>query len=1195
MELTPQQAAAVTTQGRSVILEAGAGTGKTWTLVQRFLYLLDAHPAWPLESIVAVTFTEKAAREMRSRIRDGVEAAAAEAPPGSHWHQRRLELNRLRVSTIHSLCARILRENAIAAGVDPRFDVLDEQAGDLLKEEALRQTLAWLAENEQPALELLVSLNVRDLETELTTLLGQRGTVARLFANLPASESLVERWREGVARMRQQIVREALRSLPDLEPALAQLPAVDIVDPDDKLASSVMCAQQGCRHIADGDIVAAAECFVEINLRGGRQANWGGKEALAELKDWLRAVRAVGKEVIDIPEVGDADEEAAAALHKWRDLWTALTATYDRLKAEQHTLDFDDLEIMAERLLYSRAQDGRLAAFLAGINHLMVDEYQDTNEVQQRIIYALAHPEDGGRLFVVGDVKQSIYRFRQAQVTVFHATADDIQAATGDPPLHLSLSFRTHAALVAAVNHAFDSIFQPLGASHADFEARPGALTAARPTPGPHPAAPAPVELWVLPRQDSAGERINAEAARIWEAQLLAERLLELAAERMPVYDRRADGYRAFEFGDAAILFRATTSLPLYEEVFQQAGLPYLTVSGRGYYDRPEVRDLIALLAALHNPADDLAVATALRAPLFSLSDETLYWLRWRTADGERATDPIPFRQALAAAPHTAQPDAVARTAVVLDDLWAMTGRASVWRLLRTALDRTGYLAALTPPNPPSPSFLGEGGRKVDAPLTLSSTEQDERGRSTPPLSRHLGRGGVGGGEGARRSGNVAKLLELARDQAGASLSEFLRRVEDLRAREAREGEALAAADAGAVQLMSVHAAKGLEFPVVAVADLGRSSSGSWGSARRVLHDPAFGLACMSRDERGEWQKPASYRWARWLEDRMEAAESKRLLYVACTRAADLLLLSGRAETGNCWLNDLAGAWRVELDGPPEETVAHDGFTVHVRRPEPVEGRRPEEPPAVSTTAPAVERRPVSPGLEEVPPLAGPLPTSDVRPQSVTHLVRRLAEAAGEEASVPSALALHAAEEDAGRVSGRVLGRMIHRALADWDCLALPEPQLKAWLWDLACQEGVTAEAALGRAVGVAYAVLGRVRRSHRYNSIDGARRRYTEFPFTVVSPVGPLHGVIDLVYQDAAGSWRVVDWKTEWLKEGAAERQAQIESHLPQLAVAALAAEQALSARVHAALCFLSPDFAEYTYDSGDLQPVWDQLSQDE
>ena len=336
-------------------------------------------------------------------------------------------------------------------------------------------------------------------------------------------------------------------------------------------------------------------------------------------------------------QIGPDDEAAAAALSQWRALWTRLTLTYDRLKAERQALDFDDLELLTHRLLGQTPRDDRLAAYLAGIHHLMVDEFQDVNELQGEIVYALAHPGAGGRLFAVGDAKQSIYRFRQAQVRVFNRAVRDIEQHTGYGPLPLNCSFRAHAGLVAALNDAFDWILRPIGEAHTDFEARPGPLTHERLAPIPHAAAPAPVEVLLLPDVGDAEETRRCEAA------ILAERLLTLHREQFPVWDRKAEVYRPFRFDDAAILFRSTTSLPLYEEQFKAAGLPYLTVSGRGYYNRPEVRDLIALLACLYAPGDDLSLATVLRSPLFNLSDETLYRLRWRGPEGAALAEPAAY------------------------------------------------------------------------------------------------------------------------------------------------------------------------------------------------------------------------------------------------------------------------------------------------------------------------------------------------------------------------------------------------------------------------------------------------------------------------------------------------------------------------------------------------------------------------
>ena len=1123
---TPAQQAAIQIQDRALLVEAGAGTGKTWVLVQRFIYLLDQHPEWPLASIVAVTFTEKAAREMRSRIRQAVADKTALAPPGAHWQRRRRELEQLQVGTIHSLCARILRENAIAAGIDPRFDVLDELEADLLKEEAIHETLAKLVDEESPALDLLATLQVRDLRREMAALLASRGTVQRLFAQMPDEARLLARWRDGLAEMRPAVWQAQLQENRDLPTAVRQLPSIAIVDPNDKLAPAVLAAQQGCELLEGGDFVGAVACWSTISVAGGRQASWGDKEALVELKAWLKALREAARQLESAgasKAIGPDDEAAAKSLQQWHSLWQRLNNTYNRLKAERHVLDFDDLELLTEELLHQEPRSERLNAFRAGIQHLMVDEFQDTNQVQQRIVYALAQPEAGGRLFVVGDAKQSIYRFRQAQVAVFNQTAVDIRAATGELPVSLSHSFRTHKSLIAALNQAFDYILRPLAEDYAAYEARPGPLVAERPALPEQGCAPAPVELLLLPKSDHNDERISAEDGRIWEANLLAERLLALQAEGFQVWGRQ--GYRPFQFGDAAVLFRATTNLPLYEEQFKAAGLPYLTVSGRGYYDRPEVRDLVALLTSLYNPGDDLNLATALRSPLFSLSDETLYRLRWHTAAGALAAEPIPFVRALDTPPPTGQPEQVALANQILSRLRLTHGRVDVWRLLRLALDLTGY----------------------EATLSLSDGGQNGSGRQ---LS------------------NVQKFLALAREQAGTSLSDFLRRLRDLQAREAREGEALGSApEAGAVQLMSIHAAKGLEFPVVVVADLGRKKGGGFGSPL-LLHDPAFGVVCKQRDAYGDWQEPAGYAWASWLHGQMEEAESRRLLYVACTRAADLLLLSGQLDSADTWLNDLLAAWNVETTGAEYEVLPHAGFAIRVTRPQALPAPDPvdNEPPATSA------------GMTAMPLLAQPLPlVMPAEGTAVTRLAQQLARESGEWPVLQPVVQRQPASRELQPVSRAVIDRVVHRALAEWRCLSLPAPELERRLAAYVRREGIIAADAQQRIVAAAQRIVDNLRDDSLYQEIEDARQRYSEVPFALETASGSLHAVIDLLYQNATGAWRLIEWKTERTSDERVTEQAH--HYLTQVAVYRRAVQQALSVTPQVSLCFLDPKIILYTF----------------
>ena len=212
---TPQQTTAIETLDRALVVDAGAGTGKTWVLVSRYLYQLDQHPEWPIDSIIAITFTEKAAREMRNRIRAAVEERAKESDAHSPWQAHRRRLDQIQVSTIHSLCARILRANAIAAGLDPRFEVLEEDESKLLVEEAVRQTMDVLASGEEhPALPLFAGLSVLDVKTTMTDLLGKRGTIQRLFDDLEDKETLLELWETSLAEMLFQIWRQAVNTRP---------------------------------------------------------------------------------------------------------------------------------------------------------------------------------------------------------------------------------------------------------------------------------------------------------------------------------------------------------------------------------------------------------------------------------------------------------------------------------------------------------------------------------------------------------------------------------------------------------------------------------------------------------------------------------------------------------------------------------------------------------------------------------------------------------------------------------------------------------------------------------------------------------------------------------------------------------------------------------------------------------------------
>jgi ATP-dependent helicase/nuclease subunit A len=495
-------------------------------------------------------------------------------------------------------------------------------------------------------------------------------------------------------------------------------------------------------------------------------------------------------------------------------------------------------------------------------------------------------------LFIVADGKQSIYRFRGADVSVFREVRAAV-VARGGREVALAVSFRAHARLVALVNYSFERILlreRPLLPFEVPFEE----LRRHRP-PAPHAAA---FELHIVPAAHKDQPLLaSGEDVRRYQARILARRLRELVESGARLVSE-GDGWRAAGYGDFALLFQATANFEPYEEALRAEGIPFLTTAGRGYYGRSEVRDLIHLLRWLEDPADDFALVGVLRSPLFALNDATILHLRLSNSGSLWQA----LQNAEVKMQNEASDDRMLHFAFcILHSLLSLRGRVPPVDLLRAALYDTGYLA------------------------TISGLR-----------------------DGERRRVNVEKLLEAARRAGTAGLATFGAYLEDMLRLEAREGEA-PLEGGGAVRLMTVHRSKGLEFPIVVLPDAAReapSRHNTW-LARRD-----YGLALKLRDG-ADWVQPSAYRVALAAEQRMERAERERLAYVALTRAQDYLILAGpaRETSGDDWLSWLLAAlgWRWEAGGPPsgEHSVADGALEALVVRHAP-----PEQTPAVATAEP---------------------------------------------------------------------------------------------------------------------------------------------------------------------------------------------------------------------------------------------------
>lgn len=1085
---TPEQRSAIDDRDHNLIVVAGAGSGKTRVLVERYLALLEYYEAWPLNAIVAITFTRKAAAEMRDRVRQALDVRARQdGPRRARWTALLGQMDSARIGTIHSLCADLLRANAAEAGLDPDFAVLEEADSAILLDAVVDEVLdaAINGTPDPQVLALFTEYEPRQIREALAS-------PALIAADLPVDGDWLAAWHALYAdALRAQVTR--LRAdAAFVEAARWQRPAVA---PADSLLPLFDAAQARARLILtadDPDALSAALLTLAdgIHLGRGSKANWGGE--LDTAKDHLRVFKACADEVKGLTPPGDIDARAAELMPGWLTLVRQAQIAYRAAKAARAALDFDDLERLTVALLDAHpAVSARYRQ--AEFRHIMVDEFQDTNQRQWAIVQRLGDLDAGGSLFVVGDPKQSIYAFRGADVSVFGATRAAITGSGGRPIL-LVRSFRTHRPLVEHFNAVFARLLQPdPGSPVSAYQVAYDPMQAERDAP---PVDAPCVEVLAVDAKAGDG-RVDPIA---WEAYEVAQRLRALIDSGRPVYDRALGGTRPLRAGDVALLLRRTAHVRAYEEALRSAGLPFVTAAGRGYFGRQEVQDLLNLLAAVSNPADDLALAVALRSPLFGLSDEALLKLRWPPDDSGEG-----LRQALETRRDALTPDDRARvdfTVQTLAALERLAGRVTIAELLREALDRTGYLAVI--------SALPGGDQK---------------------------------------RANVEKLIARADASGRRTVAAFTAYVRDLTARDTREGDA--PGDPGdAVQIMTIHKSKGLEFPVVVLADA--SSQRPGGDSGLLVLDAQGGACCRVPSLEGEGRDkvyPFAYAHSRRLSAGRDEAEHLRLLYVAMTRAMDLLIVSGsfsvnkdgkRSVKG--FLGLLAGdGGAIDPDDPralirwldappPPEALLPSDARAGGEAALPVDS--PQRPPLLRpvTIQRLAQARHLSASLiAELGSADDAFIDAETRRRSRLRFRRRVLQDAAE--SVPPAVS------ESPSSARRHVGDLTHRALQFWR-LPTGEPWVdnpqRALLTAHAQSLGIPADR-IPAALEQVYRRLREFRQGALCREIDAAPEVYRELPFVYRIQDHVIHGVIDVLYRTPEGAWVVVDYKTSDLGPAAA------------------------------------------------------------
>jgi ATP-dependent exoDNAse (exonuclease V) beta subunit len=1097
---TPEQAAAIAIRGKDVLLEAGAGTGKTGVMVDRYCRLVCDSGLSP-DAILAFTFTDKAAAELRQRIRaeltrraerGSARAATVLVGIGGAW-----------VTTIHGFCNRVLAAHPVAAGVDPGFRVLDAPETGRAAREAFDDALVEFLAGGDAAREETVA--AYDLE-------GLRAMIAAIHAELRS---------RGVA-----------------EPRLPEPPRVD---PEAAVRRAAEAARECLGELKEGDPKRELleQALARLTAPGPAPSldellalGTGSKaKALAPYKETIEAA---------IARTAEAGEGGLVYGHLG-ELQALFSSRFQAAKERRAGIDFEDLQILAARLL-ERAEIGE--AYRSRFRQILVDEFQDTNRLQLRLIEALRGPKT--ELVVVGDELQSIYGFRHADLEVFRRRREEIDRRADAELMRLSGNFRSRPEVIGAVNLCGEAL---LGEAYTPL--RVGAGERSLHTRELADAGPA-VELLLTARDGWDEEGIELEPTIdgstplncLAEARFVAERLRELAEQGVPR-------------GEMVVLLRAFTHLDAYEDSLERAGLRPYVVGGRGYWSQQQVADVCALLAVIANPLDDHALFGALASPACGLAPDTL-WLLRKAAGKRRHVWPAVERAAGAGDAELVEPERLEGIPASERELLAK------------------FVATI--------GSLRERGSRLPLPALIEAAVT-ETGYDLAVLSRPAGEA---------RFANVRKMGRLAAEfesREGRDLRGFL---DFLAARAEGEAEAQAATAAeghDGVRIMTVHNAKGLEFGVVAVPDLSRRLLG--GNRAPLLaigreDQPRVGLRLVRL---GSPKIDLFDYSALWEESQArEAEEELRLFHVAATRARRHLILSGvvNPKEGKETKGKPVIERLVDALGVPRDAEA----TVPVAAPAPRPGLEAEfEPSEIATRVnlPSPERAAELRALrregaaerelgEGPPPLVERQPpTVPSRPLSYTaisayqecpyrfYMERVLGLAQGErtpspgpeEAAIPSAR-----EERTAR------GAAVH-ALLEWSQAngwAMPPPELAA---RHAVSNGLDEDAGSE--------MLGPVRlwidAPLREQIAAEATRARAEVPLLLGIGGTVLRGSIDLLVEREGRPPLVIDYKTDRLDEGDPTERA---SHYEvQRSIYALAVAEALGAQeVEVAYVFLErPD----------------------
>lgn len=786
MNNTKEQNLAITTIDRNLAVNAGAGTGKTKVLTERYIYILehgDLEEGKEVESIVAITFTKKATQEMKERIREEIKRRFS---LGGRWIRYYRDMEKANISTIHSFCGNILRDNPLDAGVDPMFTVLDQDKADTLLEDTILEELIQSIEEDEKIYKLVKVFNRDNLDKvvfEIKAIYNKIRTVGYSFEEVrDMTLSYISSIQLNPAHIR--YIKESFIYLMGKSRKNSKIGKLKV---DDIWLSFYE------DNYPEEELIPILE-YLYNNIG----TNSKETDRIESLKNTINNVFLIKeKEYLWLYE----------GLFK---LLIEIDRKYSVKKDELGSLDYDDLQILVLKLLDDESIREK---YQNKFRYIMVDEFQDTNELQKKIFYKLCSKKeilDRNNLFIVGDPKQSIYGFRGADLQVFYHVMEDIEKISNQKTINLNKNFRTVDTILEFVNSLFDKL---MGTRYVSLKN--------------HHVSKNKIDVEILEKEDLiAPPNISKrDYNTYYESRLIASRIKELVEEGQ------------FNYGDFALLFRASTMDYIYEEALMEYGIPYYNIGGKGFYHGQEIIDLMNGLKATSNRYDTISTIGFLRSPMVGLSDKTLYWLLRHRENSllETLDKDIEYIE-------EDEKNKIKDVKKLLKNLMVKKGLYGVYPLLMELTNNTYYMESL---------MLYHGGRQLVS--------------------------------------NVYKFLELALDfdrNTSGSLEDFIDHVERLKDTDESQAK-IHSEDADVVKLMTIHKSKGLQFPVVVIPQMSRGFNYQ---QPYILLDKDKGVGFKYDKKSPLYDKIKEGIKAN------EDEENKRLLYVAMTRAEKRLLLGNQGK-----------------------------------------------------------------------------------------------------------------------------------------------------------------------------------------------------------------------------------------------------------------------------------------------------------